>query len=141
MAALDHVLVPVDGSENSDRAVRYAIALLAPGGTLHLINVRPPLGGGITTFLAKRDVESYHREEGDKALASALAIAREAGVAVEPHIAVGRAGALVAEFAERCKAGLVVMGTRGHTGLAGILMGSVAQDVLARSAVPVCLVK
>ena len=38
-------------------------------------------------------------------------------------------------------AGLVVMGTRGHTGLAGVLLGSVAQDIIAHIDVPVTLVK
>jgi nucleotide-binding universal stress UspA family protein len=138
---LSSILVPVDGSANSDRAVKYAISLLAPGGTLHLVNVRPPLSGAITTFVAKASIDSFHRDEGEAALASGLALARAAGVKAEPHICVGRIGAMVKEFAERCGAGLVVVGTRGHTGLAGMLLGSAAQDVIARSDKPVCLVK
>jgi nucleotide-binding universal stress UspA family protein len=138
---LSRILVPVDGSENSDRAVKYAIDLLAPGGTLHLLNVRPPLSGGITTFVAKGAIDNFHREEGEAAIASGLALAKAAGVKVEKHISVGRIGAMVKEFTDRCGAGLVVIGTRGHTGLAGLLLGSAAQDVIARSEKPVCLVK
>ena len=138
---LSSILVPVDGSANSDRAVKYAIDLLAPGGTVHLLNVRPPLSGTITTFVAKASIDSFHREEGEAAIASGLAIAKQAGVKSETHICVGRIGAMVREFAERCGAGLVVIGTRGHTGLAGILLGSAAQDVIARDEKPVCLVK
>lgn len=135
------ILVPVDGSENSDRAVRYATGLLAEGGKLHIINVQPALSGGITMFLNKETIESYQREEGEKAIASALAIAKEAGTPYEKHISVGRAGAVIAEFAKRIGAAMIVMGTRGHTGLTGVVLGSVAQDVIARADVPVCLVK
>jgi nucleotide-binding universal stress UspA family protein len=140
MAAPIRILVPVDGSENSDRAVRFAIGLL-DGGALHLLNVQPQLGGAVRTFIGKADLDAFHREEGEKALASALEIAREAGVAAEKHISVGRPGEHAAEFAERVGATLIVMGTRGHTGLAGVLLGSVAQDVIAHAKVPVCLVK
>ena len=136
------ILVPVDGSEGSDRAVRYALDLLkAGGGKLHLLNVQPSLGGGISTFVRKADIDSYHRDEGEKALASAVKIAADADMPFEKHISVGRPGELAAEFARRVGAAMIVMGTRGHTGLAGVILGSVAQDVIARADVPVCLVK
>lgn len=141
MAAPIRILVPVDGSENSDRAVRFAIELLQGGGALHLLNVQPPLGGAVRTFIGKADLDAFHREEGEKALASALKLAGEAGLGAEKHISVGRPGEHAAEFAERVGATLIVMGTRGHTGLAGVLLGSVAQDVIAHAKVPVCLVK
>ncbi len=137
-----NILVPVDGSGNSDRAVRCAIELLKRGGgTLHLLNAQPPVGGGVSTFVRKADIDSYHRDEGEKALASAVKIAADAGVPAEKHISVGKPGALAAEFAKRVGATMIVMGTRGHTGLAGMILGSVAQDVIARADVPVCLVK
>jgi nucleotide-binding universal stress UspA family protein len=62
-------------------------------------------------------------------------------VSAKTHIGVGRQGEIVADFAGKLGAGLVVLGTRGHTGLAGVLMGSVAQDVIAHSKIPVTLVK
>jgi nucleotide-binding universal stress UspA family protein len=136
-----NILVPVDGSENSDRAVRFALEMLKDGGKLHLLNVQAPVGGGVSTFVRRADIDSYHREEGEKALASALKIAADAGHPCEKHISVGRPGELAAEFAERVEAAMIVMGTRGHTGIAGVLLGSVAQDVIARSPIPVCLVK
>ena len=83
----------------------------------------------------------YHREEGEKALASAVALAGKASVPAKTHVGVGRQGDIVADFVRKLGAGLVVMGTRGHTGLAGVLLGSVAQDVIAHSEVPVTLVK
>lgn len=137
------ILVAADGSQNSDRAVQYAIRLakLVPGTVLHLLNVQPSVGGVVSMFVPKADVDSYHREEGEKALASAVKICADAGVRAERHISVGRAGPVVGEFAKRLGCRSIVMGTRGHSGIGGVLLGSVAQDVIAHAEVPICLVK
>lgn len=137
------ILVAVDGSEPSDRAVGHALGLLVAGlgAELHLLNVQPNLGGAISTFVSKEQVDAQHREEGQKGLASAIALAKQGGVDAKVHIGVGRQGEVVSDFVNKLQAGLVVLGTRGHTGLAGILLGSVAQDVIAQVDVPVTLVK
>lgn len=143
MAKMKSILVAVDGSEYSDRATQHAIDLIASGSAaeLHLINVQPSLSGAVAAFVSRDQIDQHHREEGEKALASAVALAKKAGVPAKVHIGVGRQGEVVADFARKLDAGLVVIGTRGHTGLAGVLLGSVAQDVIAHSKVPVTLVK
>ncbi|MBN9539155.1 MAG: universal stress protein [Reyranella sp.] len=143
MAKMKSILVAVDGSETSDRAVQHAIDLIASGSAaeLHLINVQPALSGAVAAFVSRDQIDQHHREEGEKALASAVALAKKANVPAKVHIGVGRQGEVVADFARKLDAGLVVLGTRGHTGLAGVLLGSVAQDVIAHSKVPVTLVK
>lgn len=143
MARMKAILVAVDGSGTSDRAVRHACDLLAAGlaAELHLINVQPNLGGAIATFVSREQIDTHHREEGQKALATAVDIAKKAGVEAKVHIGVGRQGEIVSDFVGKLGAGLVVIGTRGHTGLAGVLLGSVAQDVIAHVKVPVTLVK
>ena len=143
MAKMKAILVAVDGSETSNRAVGHALDLIAAGlaAELHLLNVQPNLGGAIATFVSKDQIDAHHREEGQKALASAVALAKKAGVDAKVHIGVGRQGEIVSDFVQKLGAGLVVLGTRGHTGLAGVLLGSVAQDVIAHVEVPVALVK
>ena len=143
MAQMKAILVPVDGSANSDRAVKHALDLVAAGlaAELHLLNVQPNLGGAISTFVNRDQIDSYHREEGHKCLASAVELAKKAAVPAKVHIGVGRQGEIVRDYAKKLGVGLVVMGTRGHTGLAGVLLGSVAQDVIAHADVPVTLVK
>jgi nucleotide-binding universal stress UspA family protein len=143
MAQMKAILVPVDGSANSDRAVKHALDLIATGlsAELHLLNVQPNLGGAISAFVNRDQIDSYRREEGNKGLTSAVELAKKASVAAKVHIGVGRTGEIVHDYARKLGAGVVVMGTRGHTGLAGVLMGSVAQDVIAHSDVPVTLVK
>jgi nucleotide-binding universal stress UspA family protein len=143
MAKLKVILVAVDGSEHSDRAVRHALDLVAAGlgAELHFVNVQPNLGGAISAFISKEQVDSHHREEGNKALASAVALAAKAAAPAKAHIGVGRHGEVVRDYVGKLGAGMVVVGTRGHTGLAGVLLGSVAQDVIAHVDVPVTLIK
>lgn len=143
MAKMKAILVAVDGSAYSDRATQHAIDLITTGcaADLHLINVQPNLSGAVSAFVSREQIETHHREEGQKALASAVELAKKASVPAKVHIGVGRQGEIVADFAKKLDAGLVVIGTRGHTGLAGVLLGSVAQDVIAHSKVPVTLVK
>jgi nucleotide-binding universal stress UspA family protein len=143
MAKMKAILVPVDGSENSDRAVTHALELIGAGlaAELHLLNVQPSFGGAISAFVDREQIDSYRREEGNKALASAVELAKKASVAAKVHIGVGRHGAVINDYVKKLDAGSVVIGTRGHTGLAGVLLGSVAQDVIAHANVPVTLVK
>jgi len=143
MAQMKAILVPVDGSANSDRAVKHALDLVAAGlsAELHFLNVQPNLGGAISTFVNRDQIDSYHREEGHKCLASAVELAKKASVPAKVHIGVGRQGEVAGDFVAKLGAGLVVIGTRGHTGFAGVLLGSVAQDVIAHVKVPVTLVK
>ena len=84
------VLVPIDGSENSLRALERAVAMLRDRAPfeIHLIDVRPPLGGGVTTFVGSATVKDYHREEGEKALAPARTLLDRLGVPYNPHITV-----------------------------------------------------
>jgi hypothetical protein len=68
------VLVPVDGSANSDRVIDQLLAELAGGAALELVllNVQIPVDSGhARMFVAVEDVEAYHREEGLQALKSA----------------------------------------------------------------------
>ncbi len=137
------ILVPVDGSENALRAVRFAIGLARerPGTELHLLNVQPPVGGTVAMFVNKADIRGYHRDEGMKALAAAIELVKAAGVSVAHHIGVGQPGETVAAFAKELGCGQIVMGTRGLGAALGLLLGSVATDVIRHAVVPVTLVK
>ena len=137
------ILVAVDGSACSDRAVRHAVAVAraTPGATLHLLNVQPAVDGVVSMFVPRASIKSFHREEGDKALQSADRICAEAGVPYEKHIGVGHPGEIIGRFARELGAGSLISGTRGHGGVAGVLLGSVAQDILSHVDVPITFVK
>ncbi|MBV6475449.1 MAG: universal stress protein [Rhodocyclaceae bacterium] len=138
------VLVPVDGSANSDRVIDQLLAELAGGAALELVllNVQIPVDSGhARMFVAVEDVEAYHREEGLQALKSARNKLDAAGVKYRWHVAVGHIADTIIRFAQEQGAGRIVMGTHGRTALAHLLLGSVASDVSRKADVPVTLIK
>lgn len=137
------ILVPVDGSENSDRAVAYAVRLAQAmhATEIHLLSVQPPVTGVAGALVGRASLQSYHRDEGMKALASALAICALTALPHKDHISVGQPGPTIAAFAKELGCDQIVMGTRGLGATLGLLMGSVATDVIKHADVPVTLVK
>lgn len=137
------ILVPVDASPSADRAVRHAIELVASGfaDILHLVNVQPPVGGVVSTFIDRTTISDYHREHGNAALQSARKLCEAAGIRFQTHIFVGQPAEVIGEYASKVAAKQVVLGTRGHSGVSGTIMGSVAQEVVALVKVPVTLVR
>ncbi|MCC6717285.1 MAG: universal stress protein [Acetobacteraceae bacterium] len=136
------ILVAVDGSVSSLRAVQHVVDLAQRGLAveLHLLNVQPPVRGAATILLPRGELADYHREEGMKALADAVQALKVVGIAHHLHVAVGAPAQTVLAFVQRLACAMVVMGTRGYGGgVAGAVMGSVASDVVIRAAVPVTL--
>jgi YjbE family integral membrane protein len=143
---MDRVLLAVDGSDNSARAVQHLIALrqaLRDGARLqvHLLNVHRPVPGEVSRFVPGDALKDYHDEGGERALAPARVLLDAAGVAYKEHRRIGEPVQLVADLARELDCDLVVMGSRGLGSATGALIGSVAQGVVARATVPVTLVK
>ena len=138
------LLVPVDGSEVSLKPVAWIIAHLddwkvAP--TLHLLNVQHALPRDISRFINAEQVEDFHREEGLKALAAAERQLKAAGLLPQLHVSVGDSAETIVEFAAGNQCDQILIGTRGHTGLGGTLLGSVASKVAHLTHVPLLLVR
>jgi nucleotide-binding universal stress UspA family protein len=133
-----NILVPVDGSDDSARAVRFAIRLHARLAKLsvHVLHVRAPR-------VALRD-DSSGREsaeaEATKALASAQALLHAASVPCTGEIASGYVAPTIVACANAYRCDAIVMGTRGM-GASGQLPGSIARQVVQLADMPVTLVK
>ena len=138
------VLVPVDGSEFSDRAVDYVIEL-AKGQEpldLHLLSVQIPIDSGhARMFVSDDDIDAYHRDEGMAVLKPYIEKLDAAGIPHNHHVLVGHVALTIARFAKEQNFDKVVMGTHGRSGLTQLLLGSVAQNVVRRLKIPVALVK
>jgi nucleotide-binding universal stress UspA family protein len=139
------VLIAVDGSENSLRAVRHLIAekdVYREPLSVVLINVQPPVvSGAVKTFLTQDQIENYYREEGESALARARDLLAAAGISAEHHILVGDVAQTIARVAKEQRCAQIVMGTRGLGTVSGMLLGSVATKVIHLADVPVVLLK
>ncbi|NYT85992.1 universal stress protein [Pollutimonas harenae] len=138
------ILVPVDGSESSLRAVRAAIkaANELGGANLHVITVQAPiLSGNVTRFFSAEAIQDYYQDEGSNALVSAKALLDESGVAYQSKVVVGPVAMTIADYAKDNSCDLIIMGTRGLGSVTGLVLGSITTKVLSLTELPVTLVK
>jgi nucleotide-binding universal stress UspA family protein len=135
------ILVPTDGSASALRAVKYAAAL-RPKVSVTLISVHDDSGmRHLKKFIPKNTVSDYLRELSDKDLKSARTALDKAGV---PHDMIIKTGHVAEEIAKTAKAGkfdLIVMGAKGRSVVSDLLIGSVAQRVLALTKLPLTFIK
>jgi nucleotide-binding universal stress UspA family protein len=137
-------LVPVDGSSNSERAVRHVVALAGvnPAMEVVLLNIQAPVDDwGARSFLKKEEIEAMEEAKGGDTLQSARALLDAAGVRHTPMVLIGPIAETIARTAHEQNCDGIVMGTRGLGAVAGALLGSVASEVIHLSDVPVTLVK
>ena len=141
-----HVLVPVDGSDHSEKAFEHALDEL-PEAEITLLHVVNPVSsfsyGGDDYF----DAEGYQkhverqREEGETLLEGYRETAAERGIEVETVLETGRPPREILETIEAEDVDRVVMGSRGRSGVGRVLFGSVAETVTRRAPVPVTIVR
>ena len=138
------ILVPVDGSETSNRAVVAALQMAREnGGRLRLVHALDELAY-LSGYEYSADLLKAARDQGSRVLEDAQLMAKSAGVPVDAKLvetAGRRLGELVAEEARNWEADLVVVGTHGRRGMSRILLGSGAEQVLRLAPVPVLAVR
>jgi nucleotide-binding universal stress UspA family protein len=137
------VLVPIDGSECSLRAVKYLIGARegGRGPALHLLNVQVGITGDVSQFVSRSDIKDYRREQSDEALRPARALLDQAGIPYEMHFEIGHAADCITRSAEQLQCDHIVMGTRGRSALADLLAASTTLKVIHQTPLPVVLVK
>ncbi|MEO8545732.1 MAG: universal stress protein [Betaproteobacteria bacterium] len=138
------ILLPVDGSELSLKAVRTALAMRQQGLSTELVlaNVQEP--ANLYEMMTAPDPEVLERvsqEAGIDILAPAEGLLKEAGVEYEREVAGGDPAHTIVDIAERYRCELIVMGARGNGALRSALLGSVSSEVLHAASMPVMIVK
>jgi len=140
------ILVATDGSKRALHAVDYAARLVrllrsAPN-PITLISVHDDLGlRSAKSFVGSAKVADYLRELSEKELKPARKLLDSAGVKHNMVIRTGRVAQEIVACADEGKFDLIVMGAKGRSAIADLLLGSVAQRVLATAKQPVVLVK
>ena len=139
------ILLPVDGSENSLRAVQHVIAMKEQYSDpieVHLLNVQLPVASGaVKMFISQQQLNDFYRDEGVAAVKDARALLDQAGVSYQHHIGVGDLAGTITSYAKDKQCRQIVIGTRGRGGFAGALLGSVATKVVHLADIPVLLIK
>jgi nucleotide-binding universal stress UspA family protein len=138
------LLLAVDGSENSLRAVSYLIKRASSAKDQYqaaLVNVQYGLHGTVATFVNGAQIKQYHHDEGMKMLAPAETELNAAGIAYTHHLFVGDPAEVISRFAREQGCDEIVIGSRGLGNIGSMLMGSVASKIIHMAQVPVVLVK
>ncbi|PKO36659.1 MAG: universal stress protein [Betaproteobacteria bacterium HGW-Betaproteobacteria-6] len=139
------ILLPVDGSECSLRAVDHLITHVGwfrDVPEIHLLHVHAPIPiGRVQAHVGKETLHAYYLEEGQAHLVDAQQKLDAAGRFHTTHIHVGQPAEVIARLADELACDLIIMGAHGLGALAGLVMGSVATRVLHLAACPVLLVK
>jgi nucleotide-binding universal stress UspA family protein len=136
-----HLLVAVDGSEASERALGTALELAGlMGASVTALAVEGPLPAYAATV---GEVDEVKREKDlffDRLASDVRSAADRAGIPVDVVVRAGHAAELIPRFARDRHADLIVLGHRGHF-LRDHLLGSTADRVAEHAECPVMIVK
>jgi len=139
------ILLAADGSEYTAKAARFVAKHVKGFKTapeIYVHNMVPAIPyAAAAKAVGKKAVEEYQREEADAALALATRELGDAGKDAKTSYSVGDVCDEIKRFVDKNKIDLVVMGSRGHGGLAGLALGSVAQKLLATLGAPILVVR
>lgn len=139
------ILVAIDGSKNSLRALKYAIKLagkLVEPADLLLVNAHDDIAlRGASQFVGKDAVKSYLDELAQGELKDAIEVAAKSKLRFETKMLRGQVAQAIAKAATDAGCDLIVLGSKGRTALKDLLIGSVAQRVASLAEMPVTLVK
>lgn len=138
------ILVPVDGSPTSNKALTAALQLAREaGGCVRVVHAFDELAF-LSGYEYDGSILRAARVEADKILSTALEIAASAGVPADSNLLETRGqrlGDAVADQARAWEADLVVVGTHGRRGVGRVLLGSGAEQVIRMAPVPVLAVR
>lgn len=137
------ILVPVDFSPDSLGAIEFALPLLKQfGAELHLVHVFPP--DYPLASMAIMPLVIPELEVGKQLRQQLKAVARKYGVDIAPgnvHAVRGQPFREVCQLARKTGTDMIVMSTRGNTGLKHIALGSTAERIVRYSPCPVLIVR
>lgn len=134
------ILVTTDFSPASLVAVRYAAALAQlRNAALTVLNIIEPFHVDWKMDTSERQRDD--RAEAARALAALAAIELCGLTNARTELRPGQPAEAIAEFAGMMQADLLVIATRGRTGLARVLMGSVAEQVVRLAPCPVLVIR
>ena len=144
MAGFRKILVPVDFSTHSSRALQTAIELAkAFGAKLHLLHCYQINVGAISPYglVIPESFDRDIREAATKQLAQWREKVTAQKIEVESEVSPLFPSEAIASTAERIGADLIVMGTRGLSGIKHVMLGSVAERTVRIAPCPVLTLK
>lgn len=150
----DRIVVPLDGSAWGETALPYAVEIAKKfGSQVYLLNVVSSAADSILLPSQKqRMVLPVETDVPDRAVEDKLTMAREyldgiakkvsePGLHLSSETIEGRPAPAIIHFAQKIGADLIILTTHGRTGVARMVMGSVADQIVRQSGCPVLLIR
>jgi len=140
------ILLAVDGSRHSLKAVKCLIehaGWYREKPAVELVNVHLPVPRirGMGAVVSASQVRRYYDREGNAALSKARKLLDAAGIPYSPRLLVGPVAESIVKQASLARCDLIMIGTRGMSAAANLLLGSSATRVVTLSPIPVLLAK
>jgi nucleotide-binding universal stress UspA family protein len=143
MSVAKEMLVPVDGSENSLRAVRYAMALaVALGARIRLFYVFPVSSVEIIGMagMSRDDIEHAAQAAAQRVFDKLHAEIGETDVKLDDETSIGDPAEEIIRCTEDDHELLVILGRRGLSRIQSLLLGSVSEKVVRHAHSPVTII-
>ncbi len=141
---IKRILCPTDFSETAKESLEYAVFLASShDAALHLLHVVDQLHGFDNyqlLVLPPQEIRERMEKHAYESLGD-LADQIEGSVGIEKVVKHGKTSVEIIEAADEIEADLIVMGSHGRTGLAHVLIGSVAEAVVRHAHCPVLIVR
>jgi nucleotide-binding universal stress UspA family protein len=141
------ILVAFDGSAHSEEALRKAVEIAGEGGHLTILSVAPhptswivggQMGVAFGTEELQKEIDNSWSSQLDQALATVPDDVRSRAGTKLAH---GSAGPSIADEAAAGDYDLLIVGSRGHTALGGLFLGSVSLHLAHASPIPILIVQ
>ena len=141
------ILVAVDDSPHSERAVRFVARMRWPAGSRVIVvnvmtpDLTPPVEGGDGGVPLMIEVTEEQRQQARTVTGRSEAALRESGIAAESRLPAGDPREALLRLVADERADLLVMGSHGRTGLSKLLLGSVSSHAVTHAHCSVLVVK
>ena len=138
------ILLAADGARQTKKALAYLAtheSMVGTDGELVVLNVQPAMPSRVQRMLGDAACQEYYGEEADKVLNPIKRFLDRHAMRYRCSWVVGSAADEIVQASKRERSHLIVMGTHGRGFVGRVMMGSVAQRVIAESEIPLILVK
>jgi nucleotide-binding universal stress UspA family protein len=139
-----NILVPVDFSDCSKKALQYAVAFARQfNAALTLLYVAPTyyLNGEFAGGIDLARLEKELREAGEQQLADWVVREVDEFVTTKTVVRLGRPAEAIADAARQLEVDLIILSTHGRSGLKHVFLGSVAENVVRHAPCPILVVR
>jgi nucleotide-binding universal stress UspA family protein len=138
------ILVPLDGSELSESALSYVFEITRDYSSLEvvLMRIREPLDPNVIGTLDAKiavELDEAYRDEASHYLDKIVENLKEKGITARVEVLAGNPAEEILKYSQKNDIDLIIMSTRGRSGISRLVFGSVAEKVIRGSTIPVLI--